>query len=879
MRTVFWLLLTALAFCGRAQAQGNETRFLTGFEDDADVLPWKLQGARAVRANQHATQGRHALQVTLLPGRYPGLLLDRGSPLLTGWYDYDLARLDVFNPQSQAVPVTVRIDDLQSVNFGSRYNEGFVMRPGKNTVELPLRRLQTSDRKRNLDHSQLSRFMIFASDAQSPITLFLDNLRLEKTPASVRSGAVRAFDFGPRGSPVMEGFVGVSASELYDKTRAFGWLSTNQLWEFDDELPDSLCRDFISGDPNTNFVTEFVVGLPNGTHKVVVCGQSLLSGSAHLPARTYRVLANGEEKLRVDINAGNFFTGKFLFRGIDHDWWPEKDVWSEEIAPKFPEYTFDVAVTNGQLRLQFDTMAVCWLAVDASDFWLTMIRSARQREFQEKYFYLEPYKGPPPPDKIRLSAARGQTVSTCVSSVMGRTLGARPSFPGCTTELRAVRLMERPMGRGMYRIEEMALVSPANHPHAQRFALTVSVGKNAQPGVYHDTVDGIPVELRVWPFELPHSEQLDMTYGWYYGEPDELNYYLGRFATKAGEISAMRDRELRDMAEHGFNSVTAIKPVVRSDGSLDTRQADEFLAAAQRADLVGKHPVPIETLGIARRLSHLLGAAEFSEQFLPTYQRSLVAFRDWIGGKAFPVLAYVVDEPREQALNPWNRNFEDTRRYLKLHRAAGLRTMVTLTSDSSFGKSYLPLLKLLDIVSVHPTENSRGILDATREGRSELWLYNAGMNRFTFGFLPWAAGATGRWEWHYEWWTQAYDPFSRVDETAWSTGCGAVMPSPDGPVPTVAYENVRAGIDDYRYVFLLQRLIRQGKGKKADEVERFLEEIRGRIPRFLDGATVEEATLDAWREKIAGFIVALEGEAERNRGIDSGRPSDPPQRP
>ena len=43
----------------------------------------------------------------------------------------------------------------------------------------------------------------------------------------------------------------------------------------------------------------------------------------------------------------------------------------------------------------------------------------------------------------------------------------------------------------------------------------------------------------------------------------------------------------------------------------------------------------------------------------------------------------------------------------------------------------------------------------------------------------------------------------------------------------------------------------------GDQAARFLKETRGRIPRFLSGATADGATLDAWREKIAGFIVAL----------------------
>ncbi len=879
MRTAFWLLLAALVSVGLAQAQGNNTRLLTGFEDEADLHQWECRDASVARSEQHATQGRYALQVTLFPGQYPGMLLPRGSPLLAGWDEYDVARLDVFNPQPQPVSLTVRIDDQQSVDFGSRYNNGFVLRPGRNTIELPVHQLQTSDRSRSLDPSHLGQLLIFASDLPSPTVLFFDNFRLEKTAQTATSTAVRAFDFGPKGSPVMNGFVGVNAAGRYDKALGYGWLPTDQLWEFDDELPDSLCRGFISGDPNTNFVTEFDVDVPNGTQTVVVCGQSLLNGSVHVPARTYRVLANGAEKVRVAVNAANFFTDKFLFRGIDHDWWPGKDVWAEEILPRFPEYAFDVVVTNGQLRLQFDTMAVYWLAVGVTDSWLAAVRSERQREFQEQYFYLEPYEIPKAPDKIALNAARGQTVSAFFTSLKAAAAGQSPPFPGCTTEIRAIRLMERPVARGIYRIEETTLVSPTNHPYARRFALTVNVGKNAEPGVYQAEIDGIPVELRIWPFALPSSDQLDMTYGWYYNEPRDLNYYFGQFPEKTGEIKAMRDREFCDMVEHGFNSVTAIRPVVRADGSLATTQADEFLSVAQRVGLVGRHPVPVETLGVARRLSHLLGAAEFSEPFLPVYRRSLAAFRDWTRTKPFPVLAYVVDEPREQALNPWNRNFEDTKRYLELHRAAGVQTMVTLAGDGSFGKSYPPLLGLLDVVSTHPMESSRRILDATRGGRPHLWLYNAGMNRLTFGFLPWAAGATGRWEWHYEWWTQAYSPFARVDENAWSTGCGAVMPSPDGPVTTVGYENVRAGIDDYRYLFLLERLIREGNGKTAEQARRFLENIRGKIPRFTDETTVEEATLDEWREKIAGFIVALVGEAGRNRGTDLGRPPDRPQQP
>src|ERR1039457_2769045 len=290
MRTAFWLVLVALVPGGLAQAQGSDTRLLTGFEGEADLHQWECHVASVLRSEQNATQGRYALQVTLSPGQYPGMLLPRGSPLLAGWDEYDVARLDVFNPQPHPVDLTVRIDDRQSVNFGSRYNDGFVLRPGSNVIELPVHRLQTSDHSRNLDVSQLKQLLIFASDLPSPTVLYLDNFRLEKAAQTASSTAVRVFDFGPRGMPVMKGFIGVSAADRYEKARGYGWLPTDRLWEFDDELSDSLCRGFISGDPNTNFVTEFDVDVPNGTQNVVVCGQSLLNGSVRVPPRTYRVL-------------------------------------------------------------------------------------------------------------------------------------------------------------------------------------------------------------------------------------------------------------------------------------------------------------------------------------------------------------------------------------------------------------------------------------------------------------------------------------------------------------------------------------------------------------------------------------------------------------
>lgn len=873
LATVWTIAL--VAFLTPSAARADPARLLAGFEQETELFQWRLEGASVERVRQHATQGRHSLQITLRPGAYPGLSLQRGSPLLMGWSGYDLARLDIFNPQPEPLAITIRMDDVQSINYGSRYNEAFTLRPGKNTIELPLTNARTTDKSRKLNLDRLKLLMIFAANLSEPHVLFLDNFRLEKIAPTQARSDVRAFDFGPRHSPVFEGFTQVTGSDRYDKSRGWGWTSTNALGEFDNELPDSLCRDFICGIPATDFTTGFALDLPKDRYTVIVCGHSLFSPTALVPVRTYRVLAEDEERFRVPVHAGNFFTEQFLFRGINHDWWPGKDVWREEILPKFPVHSFEVDVTDGRLDLQFDSMAVFWLAVwpsaraKQSQAWLNDVRATQRKEFYEKNFFLQPYAPPPNPEKIILSAARGQTVSAFFAGKTPPTLTWRERPEGIRAELRAVRLMERPVARGIYRIEPTTLLPVTNRPHATQFCLTVRVSPRARPGTYRGEVGAIPVTLRIWPFELPATRDLKMTYGWYYGPPREMNYYFGLFPDKTRDYQRIFESELRDMAEHGFNSimVSAPRPVVDPTNrvvTLNTAPEEAFLRACQQAGLVGKHRVMMSSLRIAQVLAHELDAPEFSAAFVGPFLEALAQVREWARTNDFPIVACVVDEPREQALNPWNRNFAQTKQFLELYRKAGLPTVVTLLGDDSFGKSYLPLLPLMDVAATHPSSRSRGIIETAARGKPELWIYNAGMNRFSFGFHPWALGATGRWEWHYQMWTQAYDPFARSFENPWSPGWGAVMPSPQGPVPTVAYEKVRAGIDDYRYIQLLEQRLQSARGRKAKEAEKFLAEIRGRIPRFPEGkaAGLDDATLDDWREKIAGFIVALEEGAE-----------------
>jgi hypothetical protein len=86
----------------------------------------------------------------------------------------------------------------------------------------------------------------------------------DPTPAPVPQGRpVKSFDFGPPGSPVAAGSVGVGL-DLYTPARGYGWAGVEGLGVLDEGMPaDPATRDLIYGRDGT-----FLVDLPNGTYTV-----------------------------------------------------------------------------------------------------------------------------------------------------------------------------------------------------------------------------------------------------------------------------------------------------------------------------------------------------------------------------------------------------------------------------------------------------------------------------------------------------------------------------------------------------------------------------------------------------------------------------------
>ncbi len=186
------------------------------------------------------------------------------------------------------------------------------------------------------------------------------------------------------------------------------------------------------------------------------------------------------------------------------------------------------------------------------------------------------------------------------------------------------------------------------------------------------------------------------------------------------------------------------------------------------------------------------------------------------------------------------------------------------------------------------------VFDRMRAMDKPYWLYNCAqpalhpqVDRFHYGLYTWRTGARGFFYWHY-----AATPIVKdgkrywpwMDEKGVFHNTGDVWPlyvglSPMGPLPTIGWEAVREGVDDYRYLLTLTKLIERARGgsdeaakQLADEAAGVIEAMMAKVPieadrprhrdvghaaiRALPDVTAED--YDAFRRNVAGLIVRLQ---------------------
>jgi len=391
------------------------------------------------------------------------------------------------------------------------------------------------------------------------------------------------------------------------------------------------------------------------------------------------------------------------------------------------------------------------------------------------------------------------------------------------------------------------LAVPANRN--QPFRLTVHVPQAARPGRYEGKVSVVaagtrgavlPFVVEVHPFQLATPQ--GVTFAMYTRMRTERPWIRESFA---------------DMRSHGMTSVALCgnsglamtvedgRVVVDWNGeSALERNMDEYVRAGFGEPMVwlmgGDIPKVCQQIAPFKSEGFAKGYRQVITQIIAHGKRV-----DW------PEIIYQpIDEPFEHT-----KRMSRAVRLLRLLKSIpGLRT----EEDGMNGhwENFTDeVYRLTDVIVLHdgPTLH-RGQLDmaewwrfhakAVADGK-RIWFYNIDLTawhpepvRFMTGFGLWKSKATGVIEWAYMWPVKEDDPGAVYSQPKALLYRFPRAPGESGG-PTLGYEAVREGVDDYRYLLTLHQLVRRAESSAKPAAVRAAKEIWRPIQAKLDAASFE----------------------------------------
>jgi hypothetical protein len=458
----------------------------------------------------------------------------------------------------------------------------------------------------------------------------------------------------------------------------------------------------------------------------------------------------------------------------------------------------------------------------------------------------------------------------------------------------------------------------------QSFWLLADIPADAKAGVYagnfaFKTADGkstpVPVEVEVYPFQL--EKALPISFGL---------YGTGVDPPLVDDATCLKllDQRLKFLRQMGFTGVelpmpqvkglqaggkvdldmTVLEDVVRlakQDGIGQIPQQTSLVASyfgigrpigarliAKAADAAGK-PIKDPQALIDGKPDRALELQQpgFEDYFLDAARQ----FKALLDKHQLPVVLNVVDEPRENYINPWNRNYDACVKYLTmLRKVPGLTLAMNPMEDVDHYKQrdYLGFLDYVDVLSTHAwPKSARFIADTPKKGKT-LWIYNVGMDRFSWGAYDWKIKTKGRWEWHLcfpsEWVWEYYAGQEWFNPFCEMGGVGPAAPYakyPGGMLYGSKMLEMLEGMNDYAYFYTLSKAIEAADHKPgaqlsptrdpdAEAAEKFLADLEAKVPQFPPvrglaagpqvgkGLDVDVArNVDEWRTQIAEHLKKL----------------------
>jgi hypothetical protein len=458
----------------------------------------------------------------------------------------------------------------------------------------------------------------------------------------------------------------------------------------------------------------------------------------------------------------------------------------------------------------------------------------------------------------------------------------------------------------------LALPAGKNQP----LWLTFHVPRETRPGDYRGELTlktslgevRVPLALHVYDFVMPAETHLKSALGM---GSHSINTY--HHLKKPEEKEAVYDKYLSNFAEHRISpySFYDYAPIdIRFTGEGTNKQAQvnftKFDQAAERW-LDGAHfntfVLPLRGMGGGTFHSRHLGELEGFKEGTPEFAR---LFRDYLGQieahlrarnwlpKAF---TYWFDEPAA-------KDFEFVVDGMKRLNAAApsIKRMLTV-------EPHPPLLGHVDIWCGLTPKWTPELVRERRQMGEEVWWYiccgprapyvtefidHAGTELRLWPWQSWQYGVQGILIWATLYWNSAtaypepqlQDPWQ--DPMSWQVGYGlasgkkspwgngdgrflypprrdpntAKSPCLDAPINSLRWENLRDGMEDYEYFWLLQREIGRvaaikGENRLVQEARALLK-VPAEVSQDLKHFTTDPRLLLQHRERIARMIERLQ---------------------
>ena len=719
----------------------------------------------------------------------------------------------------------------------------------------------------------------------APLFLDNVRLERDDAPEKAKFDELFAFDFGTPTSPVMDGFTPITPATQYSRGRGYG-LKDARIWRaFDALQPEPLYQDFICIEggglavdvPNGRYRVFVNIDSPSGfwgeyqtfrQRSIVAEGRTVVRETMDFDAfkakyfrfwnvedlptdntfDKYQKAYFHEKRFDVDVKDGQL---NLEFEG--ENWGCSVSAVVIFPAAKTAQGEAFLKYTEDRRRFYFDNYFKRVLP-EPSGQPLRPTEADRsrgfvafQRDFMQDVSYNDTPQQREIVDVIRGEAFAGEYEPVTLALVPLRDLGVVQVSAGGLSSTGGATIPASAIDVGFvsYRISRITpegtvytigprLIMPGDavampEKLTRRFWMTIRTPANSRPGVYKGAISihtekggttRLPVEFRVragnlLPVDIPAGP-----FGYTTGIP-----WFGEDAKAAAFDQQLVKKSLQKMRDYGFTACSGLPSIAfqgfnQGKPVLDFTSADASMKLLKSLGFLGvsSYGGGVSGFDAYHQDSAAMGSAGMTDyagfvKAIYSQVQSHAVAHDWI-----PVYYNLADEPIGDELVRAAENAEAYRRAFP--KGPPFFTGASSFTGSDRNNPHFRLARALNVVSWNDhDEQSVNLLHSLGAD----WAFYNGGNRWTFGTYMYKAAKKFdmkfRLAWH--WNVVAGDPYyaldCREDDYAW---CNA---SPEGDlIPSVEFERLREGLDDYRRLITLSHLAERGGRSPAAEAAKDL---------------------------------------------------------